>query len=181
MSVEQTDALPVHTVRTGDHRLYYLLAQTALLLLLLGIWQGVSDRWIDAFFISSPSAVAVKLYTWAEDGTLWNAFLYTFQAMAGGFLLGSLFGFVVGFTLGRSEMLSRLLDQHQSIPMLDKIVSDNREDAYCLLVVDGSLGNRKGILFKRRVLWHLEVLAKAKPFACVDVRCEQMERAYPLS
>jgi NitT/TauT family transport system permease protein len=110
MSVEQADAFPVHVARPGDHRLYYLLAQTALLLLLLGIWQGVSGRWIDAFFISSPSAVAVKLYTWAADGTLWNAFLYTFQAMAGGFLLGSLFGFVVGFTLGRSAMLSRLLD-----------------------------------------------------------------------
>jgi hypothetical protein len=44
MSVEQADSLPVKMARPGDHRLYYLLAQTALLLLLLGIWQGVSGR-----------------------------------------------------------------------------------------------------------------------------------------
>ncbi len=110
VSVEQADALPASAAGPTDHSLRYLLAQVALLLLFLGLWQGVSGRWIDAFYISSPLAVAVKLYGWAVDGTLWNSFLYTFQAMAGGFILGSSLGFVVGFTLGRSQMLARLLD-----------------------------------------------------------------------
>ncbi|RZL61121.1 MAG: ABC transporter permease [Variovorax sp.] len=113
MSVEQADALPATAVAgaaPGDHGLRYLAAQVALLVLLLGAWQAASGRWIDPFYISSPSAVAAKLYGWAVDGTLLNSFLYTFQAMAGGFILGSSLGFVVGFTLGRSHVLARLLD-----------------------------------------------------------------------
>ncbi len=110
MSVEQADALPGPAFGPDDHRMRYLVAQAALLLLLLGLWQWVSGRWIDAFYISSPSAVAQKLYVWSVDGTLWKSFAYTFQAMAGGFLIGSTIGFVVGFTLGRSHLLARLLD-----------------------------------------------------------------------
>ena len=110
MSIEQADTLPALTNTTGDQRWRYLLAQVALLLLFLGLWQAASGRLIDDFFISSPSAIAVKLYVWTVDGTLWRSFLYTFQAMAGGFVLGSSVGFVVGFTLGRSPMLARLLD-----------------------------------------------------------------------
>lgn len=110
MSVEQADALPTHVAGPADHRLRYLAAQVALLVLFLAAWQAASGRLIDDFFISSPTAVAVKLYTWAVDGTLWMSFLYTFQAMAGGFILGSTFGFIVGFVLGRSHMLARLLD-----------------------------------------------------------------------
>jgi NitT/TauT family transport system permease protein len=81
-----------------------------LTVVLLGIWQAISGRLIDAFYISSPAAVAAKLYGWALDGTLWMSFLYTFQAMAGGFVIGSCAGFTVGFALGRSHVLSRLLD-----------------------------------------------------------------------
>jgi NitT/TauT family transport system permease protein len=110
MSVEQADALPAQVAGPSEHRLRYLVAQLALLLAFLGIWEFASGRWIDPFFISAPSAIAARLYGWTVDGTLWNAFLYTFQAMAAGFVLGSVLGFVVGFALGRSSMLARLLD-----------------------------------------------------------------------
>ena len=74
------------------------------------LWHFVSGRLIDPFFISSPDAVAIKLWTWGVDGTLWHAFSYTFKAMIIGFLIGSLTGFVTGFVLGRSEILARLFD-----------------------------------------------------------------------
>ncbi len=79
---------------------------------LLLIWHTVSGRWIDPFFISSPDAVAVKLWTWAIDGTLWHAFSYTFKAMIAGFIIGSLSGFFTGFVLGRSDLLARLFDPY---------------------------------------------------------------------
>ena len=111
MSVEQADALPATaTFAPADDRLRYLGAQFALLFAFLALWQLASGRLIDSFYISSPFAVAAKLATWLADGTLWNSFSYTFQAMAGGFVIGSTFGFAVGFALGRSQVLARLLD-----------------------------------------------------------------------
>ena len=86
MSVEQGEALPAGAIGAGERRSYYLLGQSALLLAFLGLWQLASNRLIDSFFISSPLAVAGKLFGWALDGTLWDAFSYTFQATAGGFL-----------------------------------------------------------------------------------------------
>jgi NitT/TauT family transport system permease protein len=110
MSIENNDTLPSLGNPDSDHRWRYLAGQTGLLLLFLGLWQFASGRLIDDFFISSPSAIALKLHVWTMDGTLWRSFSYTFQAMAGGFILGSLVGFAAGFVLGRSSMLARLLD-----------------------------------------------------------------------
>lgn len=110
MTAEQGEALPAGGAGSADATPFYLLGQSALLLAFLGLWQLASDRLIDSFFISSPLAVAAKLGTWALDGTLWNAFAYTFQATAGGFVIGSTLGFAVGFVLGRSQLLARLLD-----------------------------------------------------------------------
>ncbi|MGE3926225.1 MAG: ABC transporter permease [Lautropia sp.] len=94
----------------AEHRGRFLAGQCAILVAVLALWQFASDRLIDAFFISSPLAVADKLRVWLIDGTLWHAFLYTFQAMAGGFVIGALVGFAIGFLLGRSPLLARLFD-----------------------------------------------------------------------
>ena len=110
MSIESGDTLPPASAAPSEHRLGFLLAQVSLLAAVLGVWQFASGRLIDEFFISSPIAVIEKLRIWILDGTLWNSFQYTFQAMAGGFMIGSLTGFTVGFVLGRSPLLARLLD-----------------------------------------------------------------------
>ena len=86
------------------------LGQIALGLALLGFWQFASARLVDPFFISSPAAVAAKLWKWLGDGTLLLHASYTFQAMAMGFLLGAALGFVVGFMLGRSDLAARIFD-----------------------------------------------------------------------
>lgn len=110
MSVEQGESLPAAGSPGADAGSLFLLGQIGLLVAFVGLWQLASDRLIDSFFISSPLAVATRLLGWARDGTLWNAFAYTFQATAGGFVIGSLSGFFVGFVLGRSRLLARLLD-----------------------------------------------------------------------
>jgi NitT/TauT family transport system permease protein len=109
MSAEQADSLP--TSRSGAATSWgFALAQLAVTALFLLVWQWVSGRFIDPFYISSPRDVGVKLMQWAGDGTLSLAFAYTFQAMALGFLVGSFLGFAIGFLLGRSPILSRLFD-----------------------------------------------------------------------
>ena len=111
-AAEAAEALSVPTGAGGpaQHNLAIRAGQVAIGVAFLLLWHFVSGRLIDPFFISSPDAVAIKLWTWGVDGTLWHAFSYTFKAMIIGFLIGSLAGFVTGFVLGRSEILARLFD-----------------------------------------------------------------------
>ena len=111
-AAEAAEALAVPTGAGGpaQHNLAIRAGQVAIGVAFLLLWHLVSGRLIDPFFISSPDAVAIKLWTWGVDGTLWHAFSYTFKAMIIGFLIGSLAGFVTGFVLGRSEILARLFD-----------------------------------------------------------------------
>ena len=103
-------AVPIGAGGPAQHNLAIRVGQVAIGVAFLLLWHFVSGRLIDPFFISSPDAVAIKLWTWGLDGTLWHAFSYTFKAMIIGFLIGSLAGFVTGFVLGRSEILARLFD-----------------------------------------------------------------------
>ncbi|WP_341895734.1 ABC transporter permease [Ferrovibrio terrae] len=88
------------------------IGQVLIGLAILGIWQFASGRLIDDFFISSPIAVAVKLWIWTRNGTLANAFAYTMQAMVLGFIIGSVSGFIIGFLLGRSDTAAKLFDPY---------------------------------------------------------------------
>ena len=107
---ESAEALTTASAPIGEHNLAIRAGQVAIAAALLLIWHIASGHWIDPFFISSPAAVAVKLWTWGVDGTLWHAFSYTFKAMMIGFVIGSLAGFSTGFVLGRSDILARLFD-----------------------------------------------------------------------
>ena len=103
-------SLPIGAAGDARHDLAIRAGQVAIGAAILAIWHLVSGRLIDPFFISSPAAVAFKLWNWSIDGTLWHAFTYTFKAMIIGFLIGSFAGFVTGFVLGRSDILARLFD-----------------------------------------------------------------------
>ena len=110
---EAAEALPAPLGDGGlASNLTIRLGQAGIGVALLAVWHFASGRLIDPFFISSPLAVAIKLWTWSTDGTLWHAFAYTFQAMFLGFVIGSLTGFFTGFTLGRSDLLARLFDPY---------------------------------------------------------------------
>ena len=107
---EGAEGFASSSTSTGEHGAAIRAGQAAIAIVLLLIWHVVSGRWIDPFFISSPAAVAEKLWSWSVDGTLWHAFSYTFKAMIIGFVIGSLAGFTTGFVLGRSDILARLFD-----------------------------------------------------------------------
>jgi NitT/TauT family transport system permease protein len=81
-------------------------------LVLLLIWQIASGWLIDPFFISSPSAVIAKLWSWFRDGSIFIHIWATVYATLLGFAIGAVSGVVGGVLLGVSPFFSRLLSPY---------------------------------------------------------------------
>ncbi|MCC5036708.1 ABC transporter permease [Streptomyces sp. WAC 00631] len=84
--------------------------RTALLVVMLVLWQAASGRWIDDTFISRPSDIVDRLGTWWADGTLADNTWITVQEIVYGFLLGAAAGALAGYLLGASRFVYRVLD-----------------------------------------------------------------------
>jgi NitT/TauT family transport system permease protein len=83
----------------------------AILVFVLGGWE-LSARllWIDPFFFSQPSLIALQIYDWMVNGTsqgpLLTQVLVTLEETVIGFLIGSVAGVIFGILLGRNKLLS---------------------------------------------------------------------------
>jgi NitT/TauT family transport system permease protein len=88
------------------------LAQLALGVAVLLIWQGASGRLVDNFFISNPIDVGARLYRWTVDGSIFGHIGATLYATAMGFIIGSVGGALLGVWLGVSPFASRLLSPY---------------------------------------------------------------------
>ena len=77
-----------------------VLWQTALGLAILFVWQGVSGRLVDNFFISNPIDVGRRLIGWTLDGSIFVHLWATVYATSVGFALGAVVGAVLGIWLG---------------------------------------------------------------------------------
>lgn len=77
---------------------------------LLGWEIGATRGIIDPFFYSQPTAIAVRLWEWASEGTaegpLWYHLWVTMEESLAGFFSGAIAGVVVGIALGRNRMLA---------------------------------------------------------------------------
>jgi len=78
-------------------------------LLILGLWQFASGRWVDPFFISNPGDVARRLWEWLLDGTILTTALATLLAASYGFLLGGSTGIILALLLGRITWLDEII------------------------------------------------------------------------
>ena len=105
-AVEEEELKAVKTRR------FRLAAQLAVGIVFFGSWQLASGPLIDPFFVSSPSAVAVKLMDWFSRGELFMHIGITLWATAVGFTIGSLLGFVTGFVFGRYEEVGAIFDPY---------------------------------------------------------------------
>lgn len=98
------------------------VCQFAFGVVFLSFWQWASGRLIDPFFISSPSMVFGKLYTWLLNGELFNHLSITLYATAIGFAIGSAIGFGLGLLFGKFAFLAEVLDPYitalYSVPKL---------------------------------------------------------------
>jgi NitT/TauT family transport system permease protein len=97
----------------GRRRWPVYAGRAALIVLWLGSWELASTYWIDPFFYSKPSQIAVKLADWFTKGTsygsIWQQISYTLQEAVYGFALGAVVGVLLGVLLGRSRFLSEVL------------------------------------------------------------------------
>ncbi len=80
---------------------------------LVGLWAAVVKAWgISSFVLPSPSAVWDSLMTLAREGTLWPHALVTIQEAGLGFASGFVFATVVGYALGKSELLEQVVSPY---------------------------------------------------------------------
>lgn len=91
-----------------------VLWQTALGIAILFVWQGVSGRFVDNFFISNPLEVGRRLLGWTIDGSIFMHLWATVYATVVGFAVGSVIGATLGIWLGVSIFTSRLLNPYLS-------------------------------------------------------------------
>lgn len=81
-------------------------------LVLLALWELSSGRWIDPFWVSSPSLVFSYLYKVIADGSIFAHLAITLYETFAGFLIGAVFGIGLGFVLGQRETLAQVLDPY---------------------------------------------------------------------
>ena len=85
--------------------------RVAVLVVALGGWE-IAGRlgWIDPFFFSMPSLIALQIWVWLVEGTsqgpLWVQVLVTLEETTLGFLIGSVLGVICGIALGRNRLLA---------------------------------------------------------------------------
>lgn len=96
--------------QTQRNRRIVNVSRLALLIGLLLLWEASSGTLMDPFWISRPSAVWARFWEWLVDGTLLFHSVSTITAMALGFGLGSIGGVIMGFGLGVSPTLGKVLD-----------------------------------------------------------------------
>ncbi len=91
-----------------------VLWQLLLGMSILFVWQGVSGRLVDDFFISNPLKVAQRLWEWIANGSIFVHLWATLYATVLGFVIGSVIGAALGLWLGVSVFTSRLLNPYLS-------------------------------------------------------------------
>ena len=89
-----------------------LVYRAAFGVLLLAMWELVSGRLIDPFWISSPSRVFAYLWQVVRDGSIFGHLAVTLYETTTGFLIGAVTGIGCGFLLGRRMVLAQVLDPY---------------------------------------------------------------------
>jgi NitT/TauT family transport system permease protein len=75
-----------------------------------GLWEWSSGRWLEAWMVSSPSQILLRLYEIFGSGEIWPHLQATLSSLVIGFPLGVISGVLVGYLLGSHRQLSLLLE-----------------------------------------------------------------------
>lgn len=87
--------------------------QILLGVVMLGLWQaGSTYNFLDRFFFSRPSDIALRVIDMFIKGSIWAHLATTVAEAALSFLIGGIFGVVSGFILARQPLLSAILDPY---------------------------------------------------------------------
>lgn len=93
-----------------DRRKVRLLQLGLLLFLVLGWEYSVRLGWVDAFFFSKPSDIAVRIYEWFASGEVYRHLWITLLETVLAFVTGTLAGVALGLWLALSPTAAAVLD-----------------------------------------------------------------------
>ncbi len=108
----QSAAVAAWHAEQGRKRLLVIVGRVLVGIALVALWEYASGRWIEPLFISSPSAVSMRLWRWLVTGQLWNHLSITLYATAIGFAIGATVGFVLGILFGRYKTVADIFDPY---------------------------------------------------------------------
>ncbi len=105
----ETSSVPGPATRASEWKAGYLLLQLLVVATFLGLWEFLGAfNIVDPFFISSPTAIGLKLYEWFSEGSIYIHLIVTLREALIGWVIGSIGGIVIGFVLGRVILLRRV-------------------------------------------------------------------------
>ena len=79
----------------------------------LSIWEaGARSAWLDRFYFSRPSDVALRVWEWMVTGSVWPHLGTTLLEAALSFFIGGAAGIGAGFLLARRRWLGALFDPY---------------------------------------------------------------------
>ncbi|MGN6550183.1 MAG: ABC transporter permease [Pararhizobium sp.] len=100
------------------NRALLLAAQVAVAVVVVVFWQIVSTTHLFgdpdsiSFFFSTPKAVAIHIWGWFADGSIWINLWITLAEAALAFVIGSVGGIVIGFWFARKPRLGAVFDPY---------------------------------------------------------------------
>lgn len=98
------------TVRRRAERRATTLGRLAFVAAFLLAWEVSSGRVVDQFFVSRPSAIAASLWAMAVKEQLFYHLQFTVTEALAGYLIGAGAGLLLGFTLGRADLVYRIVE-----------------------------------------------------------------------
>lgn len=95
------------------HMIKVNIVRALVVVLLLGGWEFlVQIKVIDSFFWGQPSGIVAQLWTWITEGTaqgpLWQQIAVTLEEALLGFVVGAVFGIIIGIALARINILAEV-------------------------------------------------------------------------
>jgi sulfonate transport system permease protein len=114
MTIEATTTEhPTATERSGfisRRRIWIALIRVAIVGGFFLLWEIASERWIEAFLISSPSRILKSMIAGFQSGDLVMHSWVTFQEILIGFPAGVILGIGLGYAFGRSRLLAEVFE-----------------------------------------------------------------------
>lgn len=96
--------------RTSIFRDRVLIYRVLVTAFVLAVWQALSGRVINPFWLSSPLEIGWTIITWLRSGLLEKHLLVTFEETAIGFVIGAAVAIFVALAVGRSDTARRTID-----------------------------------------------------------------------
>jgi NitT/TauT family transport system permease protein len=106
-----------------------LVVQFLVAIVVIGAWQLLSSVpifgvvWLPPFFFSKPADVAMRIFKWFVDGSIWKHLWITLAESMLAFAIGSVGGVLIGFWFARKPTVAAVFDPYvKMINALPRVV-----------------------------------------------------------